>query len=236
MTLPAETARMTALCCVCGNLRTCRRPRNHRRENYWLTGPIDREWHRETGDLKCGECGRVTRHAVIMPAADYFRDHAERITRIALGAADPLADVHAKRIRDAYRYGRQPNPYQSHLWSASDADVARKSGRSHVVTHCGESHPLPERSQKFGASGQLAPDPVRWDHEYEDQDTGMSWIEMDCPNCYRVANERRIARRRELLGNWLVWLLADPDKRVADDQVDPLIEAFEQNSNSKKVK
>ena len=28
-----------ALCCTCGNVRTCKQSRNHRVENYWLRRP-----------------------------------------------------------------------------------------------------------------------------------------------------------------------------------------------------
>lgn len=222
------TTFMQALCCTCGNLRTCRRPRNHRQENYWLRGPVDRNWHRETGDLKCSECGRVTRHALIMPAGDSFRDHAERITRVALGSTtDPIASHEELRrhVRDAYRQGRQPNPYLKHLWSVSDEEEARKAGRTHIRTRCGEQHPLPKRSKTYGGNRPLEPDPVRWDQEYEGPD-GQWWIEVDCPDCYRVSNERRLAQRRQQLNDWLAWALGRPD-RVPDGQVDSLLAAFE---------
>src|ERR1700733_5940133 len=49
--------RRQALCCVCGQLRTFDRARRCRWENYWFRWQVDRDWHRETGELKCDQCG-----------------------------------------------------------------------------------------------------------------------------------------------------------------------------------
>lgn len=220
-----------ALCCTCGNLRNCLRPRNHRRENYWLSGPVDRGWHRETGDLKCSECGRVTRHALIMPEGDVFRDHAERVTRIALGStADPVATEDLREsIRKAYRQGRRPNPNMRHLWSAADEETARKAGKTTVVTRCGETQEIPPKSDTFAAEGQLRPDAVRWE-ECEDPDTGMWWIEVDCPDCYRVSNERRRVKRRKDLKLLLTCALIhwDDPRRLPDVHVEDLVAALKE--------
>lgn len=228
-----------ALCCVCGALRTCRRPRNHRSENYWLHDPIDRNWWRETGDLKCSECGKVTTHAIIHPEKDTFRDHAERITRIALGTTtDPMVrdEKWRTRVQAAYRQGREPNPLLNHRWSAAAGDAARQAGSDFVITYCGEKHELPKNTRNIPAGEIAVPDPVRWDQEYEDPNTGLWWTEMDCVDCYRVSNEHRMAQRRKLLAEWLVWILAKADQRVPDDHVDTLIAAFEATQHAARTK
>lgn len=221
-----------ALCCTCGEIRTCHRPRNHQTENYWLSKPVDPSWHRELGDLKCDHCGQVTRHAILHPDGDSFRDHAERITHIALGGNDPYGDGYPatrERIRQAYRQGRQPNPLMKHLWSAADEEVARESGRTTVTTFCGETKDIPERSSCCDEPGLLKPAPVRWDFEHDHPGTGGSWLEMDCPDCYRLINERRIVMQRKELKLRLAWLLANyqrPD-RLPDNAVGDLITAIE---------
>lgn len=215
-----------AICCTCGEIRTCCRPRNYQRENYWLRRPVDTNWHRETGDLKCANCNEITRHAILYPEGSGFRDHAELITRMALGGDDPCNAHDGDHIRKAYRQGRQPNPYLKHLWSTADAEAAREAGRNTVLTFCGEVEKLPEKSRTRGGDALLQPDSVRWDQEYEDSDTGSWWREMDCPDCYRVVNELRRAKRRKRLSLWLAVLLRDPT-RVPDARVEALLAALE---------
>lgn len=216
-----------ALCCTCGAIRTCQRPRNHQRENYWLHRPVDLNWHRETGDLKCQQCGEITRHAILHPDDnDSFRDHAERVTRMALGGDDRCNVYEGDRIREAYRQGRRANPLLDHVWSAADEEAARKAGKTTVVTYCGETAKLSAKSNSLPSGGQLRPDPVRWDDEYEDPATGSWWRELDCVDCLRAANERRIAANRKRLKVWLIWLVRDP-ARVPDEHVETLIAAIE---------
>jgi hypothetical protein len=225
-----STTTRKAICCVCGEVRTCHRPRNHQHENYWLSGPVDRNWHRELGDLKCVHCGQITRHAILHPEGDAFRDHAERVTRIALGGNDPFSDActdKRDRIREAYRQGRQANPLMKHLWSIADEEAARKAGKTTVRTHCGEVHKIPVKTNRLPSSELLKPAPVRFEQEYEHPETGTWWVEMDCPDCYRVSNARRAAQRRKLLTEWLAWALRYHSERVPDERVEELIAAFE---------
>lgn len=196
-----------ALCCECGNLRTCRRPRNYRQENWWLSRPVDRNWQRELGDLKCTACGKVTVHALLYQAGDTFRDHAERIERIALGGSDPLnkdAPGVAQQIKKNYRIGRQGNPYLLHLWQVCDENKARAEGRSWITTHCGERREIPPEGER----GKVHhPDDGLLDPIYEDPcpaydddaPDGMGWEEINCPDCYRISNERRLAALRAAL-------------------------------------
>ncbi|SLE55380.1 Uncharacterised protein [Mycobacteroides abscessus subsp. massiliense] len=195
-----------ALCCECGNLRTCRRPRNFVEENWYLGRPVDRDWRRELGDLKCANCGRITRHALLYPKWHSFKDHAERIERIALGGSDPLnneAPRVAQQIKKNYRVGRQTNPYLIHLWRVCDENKARDEGRSWVTTHCGEREELPPEGETVKLHNNIGLlDPIYEDlsPEYDDDaPAGMGWEGINCPACYRISNERRLAALRAAL-------------------------------------
>ncbi len=206
---PAPPGRQ-ALCRICGNLRMCRRPRNHRQENYWLAGPVDRDWHRETADLKCSVCGKVTRHALLV-RNDCWRDHAEELEQIALGSTS-RPWVQPDRIRERYRQGRCANPYLSHIWFQSDAEKAREDGSDTVVAFCGETVDLsparklaafdllPSRQTPLPDSGDEQINPRLGDVQRYDQDCPPEgWDVLDCPDCLRVTNAQRLKRRRVTL-------------------------------------
>jgi hypothetical protein len=227
-----------ALCCECGQLRTFKRSRNHHQENYWLSGPVDRDWHRELGDLKCQNCGKVTTHALLHRDGDWAADHAEMLQRVALGGTDPRLDNEhfshdLARVRERYRQSNFPrNPYVRHRWWKSDEDEARKAGDRWFPGMCGEMVALPETPSKgtditeFNAPTHIT-DPCRADHENLDVETGLWWTsDGECVNCLRVRHNRLIAKRRELLNEWLGWLRARPE-RVPDEHVELLIAAFE---------
>lgn len=238
------SAQMEALCCICGSLRTCSRPRNHRAENFWFKEPVDLDWHRETGDLKCAECGRITTHALIYPEADTLRDHAEMMQRVATGNShghfneDELVEVRKK-----YRQGFPRNPYVSHFWWDGDAKEAWAAGRRTVLGLCGEpmeimrdpSSVLEEAKQSsYDSDGrQIQPKKVR-DQEYEDDETGLWWTEMYCVDCLRVWHLELLRQRRELLAvrltEFLADLLADKTgypKKIDLQTVNALVEAFD---------
>lgn len=215
------TTRMKALCCTCGSLRTCSRPRNHRTENYWLARPVDRDWHRETGDLKCDNCARVTVHAIIHPDGDRFRDHAERLSAIALGMPDPIDEDSPqtrKRITTAYRQRNFPdNPYVWHKWWKSAENAAREAGRQWFPAMCGELVEVPETPcagsdvNKFEAPAQISdPDPA--EHESIDGDTGLWWTGGVCINCLRVRNNWLLQQRRNNLRKVLLELATSIDE------------------------
>lgn len=209
---------MEALCCVCGNLRDCRRPRNHRRENYWLAGPIDLDWHRETGDLKCEECGRITTHALIHPDGDIHRDHAEMMQRVATGnshghfSAKQLDEVAMK-----YRLGLPRNPELNHYRYDRDAQAAWDAGLRTVKALCGEQIPIHHDPSGPASKGknkqrdddrQIRPREVR-EQEYEDEATGLWWEERDCVDCLRVWHLELLRQRREELVTRMTQFLGD---------------------------
>lgn len=194
-----------ALCCVCGNVRQCRRPRNYRRDNYWLYDTVDRDWHRETGELKCPECNRVTVHAIILPDNDSYRDHAETLRKIATGwTRSHLTERDYDRIRTAWRRGTPQNPYKRHLWWKSELKKARKAGQETFQAICMVEIPVPTMQSKNKGSKSYAHDelvaPNRF-HEvdYEDPETGLWWYEVDCTDCLYRANAIALNDQRDTL-------------------------------------
>lgn len=193
-----------ALCCTCGTLRMCRRPRNYRPENYWLAGPVDRNWHRETGDLKCAECGRITTHAIILPADDTYRDHAELLRQLGTGwVKKPLNDHDLERIRKSWRQGTPQNPYKRHLWWTSDLQKAREAGQATFQAICKAEIPVPKMQSKKGNKSYehdalIAPNRFH-DVEYEDESTGLWWYEVDCTDCLHRSNDIALGYQRDAL-------------------------------------
>lgn len=243
------TTFMQALCCVCGSLRDCRRPRNHRRENYWLAGPIDLDWHRETGDLKCEECGRITTHALIHPEGDPHRDHAEMMQRVATGnshsrfTAKQLDEVAAK-----YRQGFPRNPELNHYRYNRDAQAAWDAGLRTVKALCGEQitiHRDPSgpaskgKNKQHDDDRQIRPREVR-EQEYEDEATGLWWEQRDCVDCLRVWHLELLRQRREELATRMTRFLGDLltdkvgyPKKVDLRTIDSLITALDTAQHAK---
>lgn len=233
------TATRQALCCVCGQVRQFRRVlRNHREENYWLSRPVDRDWHRETGDMKCAECGRVTTHALLHPEGDWAVDHAEVLQRVALGCSDPRTDgeMFAKareQMRNQYRQSNFPsNPYVTHKWWKADENKARDAGEKWFPAMCGEPVAVPDKPgegrtiTEMEAPTQIA-DPDRTDHDNLDVDSGLWWSEAGaCVNCLRVRHEWLLDKRRDELNSLLISLVAKISKGVKVDAsvVDALTE------------
>ncbi|CPV67622.1 Hypothetical protein ERS075576_04822 [Mycobacteroides abscessus] len=235
MSVSAGADERQAICCTCGSIRSCRRPRNYREENYWLNKPVDRNWHRETGDLKCTSCGKTTRHALLYLESDNFKDHAERLERIALGSSDPMCDESdvVERIKKRYREGRQANPRLLHLWWTKDAEQARAEGRSWITAHCGDQvELLPTEDEELchlAGTEPVEPDIDEDPVVFYDDDApeGVGWEEIPCPNCYRITNERRVAALRlALLGKLHKLILAAQDLDAAT--VGRLISAAEE--------
>lgn len=193
-----------ALCCVCGTIRSCRRPRNYRRENYWLSGPIDRDWHRETGDLKCCECGRVTTHAIVLPADDTRRDHAEILHKAATGWVYRATSAEAhQRVQQRWRQGMPRNPYRRHIWWISDEKKARDAGEEFFLTICKERIPVPKRTAAERNTSTPTDEFIEprefHDVDREDPETGLWWFDVDCVDCLYRANSIALEEQREAL-------------------------------------
>lgn len=210
-----------ALCCECGNLRTYKAARRQR--GYWG----DPKWERALGDLKCDPCGCVTAHALVGGS-----DFDEVLQRVALGSWEgDWGDAERERIRRQYRAGSLPrNPYLQHGWWTRDEDEARKSGRTHIPAICGDEMELPSpqecvQTTSDNGRGFLTPAEVR-EQEYEDPETGLRWVDMDCVNCLRVMNLARLERQRQALRDELI-LLATNTNGLSAEQVTALREQIE---------
>lgn len=216
---------MNALCCECGNLRTCKRPRN-RAYGHRIDGS-----ERATGDLKCSACNRVTRHAVLSVAAVEYRDMFEADDAVARGTPpgpDTWLGTNPRALddlRDLYRRAQPQNPYLSHIWCKSDADGARERGETTVRAYCGVRVPLPKNGGRDLTEKDYKP--VAQTEEYEGPD-GEFWVDMDCVDCARVVNDRRRWRRARQVADWLPWVTARVlNGSLPAEDVDELYRALE---------
>jgi hypothetical protein len=218
-----------ALCCACGQLRTFKRARN-----VVTDCGVDRvTWHRCTGDLKCDNCGAITRHALLRED-DGHQDYAETYQRMALGGKADTSWTDVERIRREYRQGLLPrNPYVRHKWWKSAETKAIEAGLAYFPAMCGEPVKTPDKpSPSQTVAKAIVPtqvtDPDRAEHENLDVDTGLWWTQDGwCVNCLRVRNDWLLAERRKLMDEWFVWLYARLEERVPDKHVELLIAAFE---------
>lgn len=190
---------LNALCCVCGNLRTCRRPRNYQRENRWLNGPVDPSWHRETGDLKCDVCGNITVHAII--TGD---NHAEEIRKAATGWHYKELDADGRhRVQERWRQGRLENPFLRHQWWTSDERAAREAGKTRFQAICMAEIPVPARTpedrDRSYAHNELAAPSEFHDVDREDPETGLWWFDVDCVDCLYRSNAIALEYQRKEL-------------------------------------
>lgn len=197
--------RLQALCCECGELRTCTRPRNHREDNYFLRAPVNADWHRETGDLKCANCGRVTRHAIILPDGHWARNHAELLHELATGWINSRAtDADCERIQDRWHRASRANPRLRHLWWTQSERKAREAGRSHMSAICGAQIPVPDRAPKPKKPKKKG-DPgynrdQLWAPEFIDsEEDERGWREVSCVDCLALSNQIAINEQREEL-------------------------------------
>lgn len=192
---PFEAPRHQALCCECGNLRTYKQASIR---GWWAANA---DWKRQLCDLKCSVCGRITTHASVGGT-----DVDEMMQSVALGGEVPERwHWDAARLRLQYRQGNLPrNPYLRH-WRYNDAaQRAWDSGNRTVTALCGAPITLHRNPSEAGyrsvpMSEFVEPEEVH-DVEYEDPDTGLWWVDMDCVDCLRVTNANRLKhQRRELL-------------------------------------
>lgn len=192
-----------ALCCECGTVRTCRRPRDYQRENYLLYNTVDPTWNRETGRLKCDTCGQITVHAIILPEGYAYRDHAEILRDLAHGWVRSNVTAGAlDRIREKWRQGLPRNPYLHHLWWTSDVEAARQAGETRMLAICKTEIDVPKKVKKsirsYAADELVEPLPFH-DVDREDPATGLWWFDMKCVECLRRSNAIAIeSQRRDL--------------------------------------
>jgi hypothetical protein len=201
LTKPPEPLKQ-ALCCECGQLRTLTLKHFWRARGYYAAAKD--EWKRRmVGQLKCSHCQAITTHALLEDPA-YPRDLDEDRQLVALGADVPRGLIwDAATLRREYREAGPRNPYLKHRYWVSEAREAWQAGRREVVNLCGETTPL-KRDPDGPSVGRtpnldlIAPEQAR-DQEYEDHDTGLWWVEMDCVDCLRVSNAYQLERRRKLV-------------------------------------
>lgn len=205
-----------ALCCECGQLRTfsanyhfALTDENAPQSVGHFTDP--RGW-RGTGTLKCSECGRRTRHAVLCEPDMRYRDYDEQIQAYALGADWPGEyKPDRERLRTEYFAQFPRNPYVNHRWWKSEEREAREAGKTWFRAMCGQPMPMPEQVRENGrditameAPTQIS-DPERTEHENLDVETGLWWTaDGVCVNCLKVRHDWLLKeQRKQLLGQLL---------------------------------
>jgi hypothetical protein len=227
-----KAPRVDALCCVCGERRTVSSDHARREDPNYSYDSINSHpsgW-RSTQTLKCGECGEHTRHAVLTTLRDdRWRYRDEEQQQCALGCDAPnSSDEYVQRLRREYRQMPFPrNPNLRHRYWMTEAKAAWNEGSKKVVALCGERITLkmePRKSTAERMDGYLIAEQFS-DIEYEDYDTGLSWIDMDCVDCCRVSNAQHLAERRSWMEQLLAWFARRPEQ-IEDHEVEGVVDAL----------
>nr|WP_241471662.1 hypothetical protein [Mycolicibacterium neoaurum] len=195
-------SQVDALCCTCGNVRKVNSDyRRHQDPSHDASEQGQAEGWLRTQSLKCEPCGGRTRHALLHPSDARWRDSDERRQRMALGGSDPdwsYTDDHLKRTRDEYFAKFPRNPKLRHRYWVKDAKTHRKQGDTTMKALCGADMDVPSKasSKKDKSKGEsdyalVKPERIDWDTEFEDPETGMWWVDMECVDCLRLANDHR---------------------------------------------
>lgn len=218
-----------ALCCVCGTQRSVSPDYSRYRDpNSAESDQGKTEGWRHTQTLKCDACGQRTRHALLRGDARW-RDVDEERQRWILGC-----DVNGWQGRENARaeyFAKFPrNPYAHHWYIINEAQAAWDKGERVVTSLCGEPMTLERdpktcRSKDVPMTKFVEPDEVR-EMEYQDETTGLWWEDMTCVNCLRVTNERRRARRVQVLEALLAWFARHPES-IPDDAATDLLAVME---------
>ncbi|MCX6468085.1 MAG: hypothetical protein NTW76_02055 [Corynebacteriales bacterium] len=224
---PRTSIRDVALCTVCGQSRSYRRPRNHVYRD-------DVNCIREVGDLKCSSCSAVTRHALVR---GYDGEEVEQ--RVALGIPtnagwNHLTDAERQRIQDAYRRNvLQRNPRLAHIWYETVEADAIRLGHPKMRALCGEMVKTPKRAEDTGSVPKRELDPVtyssaRWDGSETDAE---GWEYRHCVNCLAVHNHHEMLKRRkklkELMAAALCEVMDDHQVHRYDDHSRRLIQMLQ---------
>ncbi|MGW6035299.1 hypothetical protein ACWFOS_16735 [Gordonia terrae] len=182
---------MLALCNTCGAVRQAKRPRN-------------RDYERNTGQLKCIRCGKVTVHALIRGNSWDEQAHA-----FALGMPDAYGEYATPAQMDRWRNGMPRNPRLSHIWMASIERKAIEAREPKMRALCGELVTTPKRAEDTSD----VPLQDRKPPEYSDRDWNRTddngWQYMECVNCVRVHNHMETVRRRDTLRKLMTTALAE---------------------------
>jgi hypothetical protein len=114
----------------------------------------------------------------------------------------------------------------------NEAKAAWNDRSKKVVALCGEPMAVDESmigehrvSKKERIDGYLIADQFS-DIEYEDHDTGLSWIDMDCVDCCRASNAKYVAEQRRWMEKALAWFACKPEC-IEDHEGLGLVEALE---------
>lgn len=241
---PAEDRRrvqqVNALCCVCGNLRTVSSDYHRYQDPNHAGSPEGKAkgWLK-TQTLKCEACATRTRHALLKPSEDRWRDWDERRQLIALGDSDdskyPWSDEYIAQLRREYRELFPRNPNLRHRFYIAEAQKVWDEGRRDVIALCGEPVTIETDPRTWDGGkaddnrvrngGYLVADQLS-DTEYEDPETGLWWIDMSCVDCCRVSNNNHRAAQRKRL-EWFLAKFACNPELVPDSDAGELLEHLE---------
>lgn len=201
-----ESERRKALCCQCGHPRTVGANFYHRDgdPNYAGGSFTDKRGWRQTVSLKCESCGKSTRHALLpKPGANDWEELKQRFT---LGGDPPSQfwdDEDRNRLRAEYFAQFPRNPALNHMYWEDEAKEAFAAGEKTITSLCGAPMDLDfdpsTPSDDPPRNGLIKPNRIDWLTEYEDYDTGMWWVEMDCVDCLAVTNRLRLNKQRDAI-------------------------------------
>jgi hypothetical protein len=229
---PVQADRQQALCCECGQLRTVSEryysgtaETDPNRGGGLFTDP--RGWF-DTKSLKCEQCGHKTRHALLAPEKR-MPEFVEQYQRYVLGGewgGTYAPDLERLRAEYFAQFPRNPNLH--HRFLVDEAKQLLEQGETHMAAMCGAVQEIPRSWSETAApkSELIEPGRIDWDTEYEDAETGEWWIDMDCVDCNRIANERRRERRRKRALELIDWY-STKTERLNHAEVEALIEFLE---------
>ena len=183
---------LLALCTICAQTRSARRPRN-------------RDYRNSTGDLKCDACGAITRHALIVGSS-----HDEGSWAWVYGMPDAYGNTASDDVMDRGRAGMQRNPRLSHIWYSSVEERAIAARAPMMRTVCGELVKTPASAEDTNHVPKAQLDPIEYGqsrHQREFDSNG--WRIMECVNCLRIHNHHEAVRRRKSLTELMTTALAE---------------------------